>query len=392
MIKTLWRLDGPSAATLNEPARLAEALRVHLAHHDLVAVLVQIGERQQLYLSLTGCAGCTLGRCEPGCPRDLLGRALSRCFPVCRMWPVPGGLATRAYQRPVLALPGAEAQPLTGSLLHAWPEARLVVHWRAGRQQLQVGAQLAISVASPEPHAQLAALGWRTQQSLLPQRATPPIPAGVPVLGSWPDAPYLPLPASRATPLSAHQGAALPEQSPPDGELERLLAARLCEHLAPLIVVDEEADARAFRQETATHSAVKAVNADHELSDPIETEVAVLEPEEISIWPAGPGRMRPADVAFLIEQIRSSPIVQTGDEPGVTRRRIAQLLPEDLAEYSRQLIYWLDQAGALVAPAVPTEPFRNPRCLHDASDEVLAAQLAATPIPPPELARAAMQR
>jgi hypothetical protein len=124
----------------------------------------------------------------------------------------------------------------------------------------------------------------------------------------------------------------------------------------------------------------------------METETSAPEPQESSLWPAGPGRMRPADVGFLIEQIRTSPIVQTGNEPGITRRRVAQLLPDDLSEYSRQLVYWLHLAGLLTPPAVPEEPFRNPRLMIELPDEALAGQLAATPVPTPEEARAAMQR
>lgn len=395
---TLWRLDGAAKHTFQNPARLATSLRVHLAHHDVIAVLMQLGGRQQLYLSLAGCPGCALGRCEAGCPRDLLGRALSRCFPGARMHAVPGGLASRPYRRLVCATPGRQPIPFDGAWLHNWPEARLVVHWRRGAQ-LRVGAQLSVPADGPPPQALMLEAGWQPAQTFPFHRpGIPPIPAGVAAAGAWPDEPWLPLPVTSASDECLHgSDDDLSKHDSEAREARSALATRLSARLTPLLEPNPEADRQFFRRWASlpglTDVALFENGSELNIAEsPAEIEVAVQEPEESSIWPAGPGRMRPADVAYLMEQIRTSPIVQTGSEPGITRRRVAQLLPDDLSEYSRQLVYWLHLAGVLAAPTAPDEPFRNPRGLLELPDEALAAQLAATAIPTSEMARAAMQR
>lgn len=381
---------------LSDTSRLTASLQVHLAHCDLIAVLMQLGGRQQLYLSLIGCPGCTLGRCEPGCPRDLLSRALSRSLPGSRMHQIPGGLATRPYKQFALATPGATAQPLHGDLLTNWPEARLTVYWRSGKEPA-VGVLLATHEEGPAPATVLVEAGWQPVRQLPFLRAKmPPIATTLAVTGAWHGPLWLPLPLSQDGLSGDDADGSLLR---PEASLQATLALaeRLSARLAPLLEVDPEADQQFFRL-WATPWAMSdpaAAEANEEVEEPAvayETQVAIAEPLESSIWPAGPGRMRPADVGFFIEQIRTSPIVQTGSEPGVTRRRVAQLLPEDLSEYSRQLVYWLHVAGLLTPPAVPEEPFRNPRPLIELPDEGLAAQLAATPVPTPEQARAAMQR
>ena len=99
MTRSLWRLDGATDATLVQPVRLHQGLRLHLEHTELTTMLMQIGEQQQAYISVGGCEGCTHGRCTPGCYVELLRRLLRVCFDACTLSAVVGGLATRPYRR-----------------------------------------------------------------------------------------------------------------------------------------------------------------------------------------------------------------------------------------------------------------------------------------------------
>src|SRR5260370_41393607 len=134
--RILWRLDGATDATLIQPARLEQGLRLHLQHTELTTVLMQIGDQQQAYVVIQGCEGCAHGRCTPGCYVELLRRLLRVCFDACTLRPVAGGLAKRPYHRAALVWPTAKAEPLAGLSLAAWSEARLIVHWRGTPRQI----------------------------------------------------------------------------------------------------------------------------------------------------------------------------------------------------------------------------------------------------------------
>src|SRR5438552_1890669 len=125
--RSLWRLEGATAATLAQPARLELGLRLHMEHTELITMLMQIGDQQHAYIGTSGCEGCIHGRCVPGCYVELLRRLLRACFDACTLRAVTGGLATRPYRRAALAWPTAKAAPLTGVPLAPWPEARLIV-------------------------------------------------------------------------------------------------------------------------------------------------------------------------------------------------------------------------------------------------------------------------
>src|SRR5690349_10750093 len=112
MTKTLWRLDGATDATLIQPDRLEQGLKLHLEYTQLSTVLMQIGEQEQAYIGIGGCEGCAQERCLPGCYVELLRRLLRVCFDSCTLHPVPGGLTKRPYCRVALAWPTAKAAPL----------------------------------------------------------------------------------------------------------------------------------------------------------------------------------------------------------------------------------------------------------------------------------------
>src|SRR5262245_11501861 len=157
----LWRLSGATSETITQPERLSEGLALHLRYADLLTVLVQIGERQQAYLALHGCSSCTQTRCAPGCPTQLLRRLLAACIPGASLHLAMSGLARRTYQRVVVALPTATAQPLDSTLLHTWDEARLQQRWHQGRRGLCCAVLLAVGADGPDPVAVLRTQSWQ---------------------------------------------------------------------------------------------------------------------------------------------------------------------------------------------------------------------------------------
>jgi hypothetical protein len=194
MTRSLWRLDGATAATLAEPERLVQGLRLHLEHTELITVLMQLGDQQHAYIGAAGCEGCAHGRCTAGCYVELMRRLLRACFDACTLRVVTGGLATRPYRRVVLAWPTAQAEPLAGVRLAAWPDARLIIHWRGTQRQIACAALLAVGSDGPNPAVTLRAAGWHAWS--LPGRLGPKLanslyPPALPFPRAWPHAPAL---------------------------------------------------------------------------------------------------------------------------------------------------------------------------------------------------------
>lgn len=404
----LWRLNDAAEATLTAGDKLKRGLRTHLLHAPLRTTLMQIGLSQQSYVSVAPCTGCVQNRCEAGCPVELLRRLLHATFDGATLTLVKRGLSDRAYTRAFQLWPQVDALPLDGTLLHHWSEAQLSLDWRrvaVTTKPLRARALLLTSADGPDPLPLLRARHWEGA----------PLPAWLRRLGldwrkaawrqsrSWIHTPYLLLPVARSVaveraPSEEQAGAAeeAPAQEEEDGsEASLIIARQLAAHLEPLLraVRDAAPKTEAANEGDTTFRTQDSTPDTHATGDDGSLEaVSADTPPETSIWPPGPGRMRSSDVAWLIEQMQTSPIVQSGDEPGVTRKRIAQLLPDDQSEYSRQLMLWLHAADVLAPPPVEEEPFRNPRLLLSDDVTTLATQLAATPLPSVEEARAAMQK
>ena len=131
----LYRLDVSGEL---HPEVLELGLRRHLSGKSanyLTNTVVQIGSRQQAYVSLPGCNGCTEGRCLPGCRVELLRRTLCAACGASSALLWCKGLADRPYRTVVIARPGPSAEPLQATLLHLYQEARLILHWSGGRTQ-----------------------------------------------------------------------------------------------------------------------------------------------------------------------------------------------------------------------------------------------------------------
>jgi hypothetical protein len=202
MTKTLWRLDGATDATLVQPLRLEQGLRLHLQHTELTTVLMQIGEQQQSYVAIQGCEGCAHGRCTPGCYVELLKRLLRVCFDAGTLRAVTGGLATRPYRRVALAWPTAKAAPLARMALASWSEARLIVQWRGPQRQISSAALLAVGADGPDPASVLRAIGWQAWTlpgAVGPKLANSALPPSLPFPRAWPHAPTLLWPEEAAS-------------------------------------------------------------------------------------------------------------------------------------------------------------------------------------------------
>jgi hypothetical protein len=202
MTRTLWRLDGATDATMIQPLRLEQGLRLHLQHTQLTTVLMQIGDQQQPYIAMEGCEGCVHGRCTPGCYVELLRRLLQVCFDACTLRAVAGGLATRPYQRAVLAWPTAKAEPLANMPLAPWLEARLIVHWRAAQRQIACAALLAVGEDGPDPTQALRSSGWQAWSlpgALGPKLANSALALTLPFPRAWQHAPALLWPQSASS-------------------------------------------------------------------------------------------------------------------------------------------------------------------------------------------------
>lgn len=378
MSRHLFRLDMAGAPLANA---LAQGLRRHLQHADLLTCLVRIDQRKQAYVALDGCPNCPTGRCVPGCRVELLRRAVRVAFgPAAQLRPVPKGLADRPYTRLALALPSPRAQPLDGDLLASWAEARLILHWhRAGKGRLSVAAALAAGVGGPEPAAALLERGWRllpVPTALLPaalKLVGAALPPRLPIARRWPGDPSLLV-------------AALPPRPMPELETAASVV------LAGAQATSEDANDQArLRQSAYLH--LRAIMAGKsKLSRSVKETPLVSSPSEgqptqdgAEGWPAGPGEgraaMAPADVRALLLAALAAPTPGDGAEPGLTRRRISALLGERHKEHALALLLWLERAGLLETPADPSQPYRKPRPLAETDVDALAARLMSTPRP-----------
>jgi hypothetical protein len=195
MERLLWRLESGSAAP-HAPHQFQAGLALHLAHSDLLSILVRQGERAQAYLSTMGCEGCGRGRHAPGCYAALLQRLLSATFESAELVLVPHGLARRPYRQVVLAHPSKQSKPVTDVDLTRWPEARLLVHWKQAARGLTTAALLAVG-DGPDPASVLRERGWtgRRLPRLLGLRlANAPISRSVWLRRAWAGPPSLLIP------------------------------------------------------------------------------------------------------------------------------------------------------------------------------------------------------
>lgn len=113
----------------------------------------------------------------------------------------------------------------------------------------------------------------------------------------------------------------------------------------------------------------------HEASGEAPPVIPSAEAHARSPWPAGPGTMSPAELAALISRILVEPAIIAATPPGLTKRRLAALLPPAARQHAAELMAWLDAAGLLEAPRDESLRWREPRRLRDADPESIAAQL-----------------
>lgn len=359
MTPILFRLDPADRDRISQPERLAASLAVHLAHAPLASVLARIGDTTRAYLSLTGCAGCHTGRCQPGCHADLLTRALHAAG-IAQPALIPGGLACRPFTRATLARPGAAAQPLDETLLAPWPEARLIVHWQDART---VAALLATSGDGPTPTTVLRRAGWLPVPlaNRLPLAwARRPMPPTLPFPGRWQGEPFLLLPRRSPAPHAA-------TIEPAPSHVDILLAGWLRQ-----VIDSPTAALHAMRADSSVPTAPSIVG-------------------DID-WPEGPNGMPAATLADLLPRLLAEPAFESSraGQSGISKGRLVGLRHSALTDATaRALMVWFDRAGILMPPEQGQGPWRAPRRFAIQDLVAIVARLRATPLPKPDDVRAA---
>jgi hypothetical protein len=437
---TLWRISIATEEPITKPDALATGLRRHLAVAPLRAAIVQIGDRQQAYITLEGCPGCAYGRCVEGCRVESLRRTLrAAAGPNIAITLVRSGLTQRPYTRryALRLLPGftGVAPALAGTMLHHWPDARLMVAWEGiVKEQPTFTAWLHLGNKGPEPQATFAEFGWQTILRRLLPGEHPSVHLAnefgmlTPINGPlpWVGDPWLPVPAiDRAVravrqvgegdarviaanlvearrPLiaagaapeggeAAQEGGEVAQEGGEAAQAARARRARLADHLPP-IVAGENIFAK--RGELASVALLAAPTAP--IAGLSNAPTAPAKPKPESIWPKGPGSGKGAlwpnvlDTFFATILAPDSPYY-TADQLGLTYRRVLDTLGERHAEHARALIVWLDQAGLLAEPANPTRPWECPRPLTTPIPTEIAAGLQGTPHPTGEALERAKQ-
>ena len=358
-LRQLWRLETSGESGPIDQARLTEGLRLHLRYVPLTTVLVRIGQGQQAYLVLAGCDGCARERCQPGCRVELLRRLFNQAVPHLRLHLIARGLALRPYTTGVLAVPGRRPQPLDGTMLAPWDEARLVVGWQQQGLHLRTGALLAVAAGETNPVAALRDRGWqawRMPARLARHWAQAAVPSAVLCTGARDLTPGLLL----AEPTAMVSAAVATPALMPE------LDARLADWLHTLIH-------QPAAGELGTHA--------NEDTDSIP-----------SIWPAGPHGLDPATLETLVCRIVAEPSFQSQrkGQSGISKGRLASLKTHGLNDaIARSLMVWFDRAGVLAAPEHGQSPWRAPRPFAYTEPEQIAARLRATPLPAGDDVRAA---
>src|SRR5262249_14958022 len=156
--------DGEAETMQVDYVRLSEGINLYVIHSPLTTVAMRIGEQQRFYLRLAGCAGCVRDQCRVGCPAGLFRRLFQSCVTGAALHAVapPQCLAGRPYTRGVFAWPNAHSQVLDDTLLHAWTDARLLLHWRRYGGYICGSALLLATWDGPEPAGALREQSWRT--------------------------------------------------------------------------------------------------------------------------------------------------------------------------------------------------------------------------------------
>lgn len=92
-------------------------------------------------------------------------------------------------------------------------------------------------------------------------------------------------------------------------------------------------------------------------------------------WPAGPGGLDAQAVGRLVERLLADPAIVAAAPPGVTKRRLASLLPIEARPAAGAVLEWLDAAGVLAEPSAEQVRWREPRPLRSGDAAWVAAQL-----------------
>jgi hypothetical protein len=97
--------------------------------------------------------------------------------------------------------------------------------------------------------------------------------------------------------------------------------------------------------------------------------------DDLSPWPTGPGGLSPTRVGAIIEQLLAASEITEARPPGVTKGRLAALLPPEERSRAGELMAWLDAAGILADPRDERVRWREPRPLRSNDVDLMRERL-----------------
>ncbi|MBU6332818.1 MAG: hypothetical protein KGS47_00325 [Chloroflexi bacterium] len=109
--------------------------------------------------------------------------------------------------------------------------------------------------------------------------------------------------------------------------------------------------------------------------------VAAMPPPQRADWPGWPGVADAGELEQIVERILHATTLWAAHPPGLTRGRLAQVLPDPFKARATVLLRWFDAAGILVEPRDEALRWREPRPLATMDRTLIAARLSDVPAP-----------
>jgi hypothetical protein len=106
-----------------------------------------------------------------------------------------------------------------------------------------------------------------------------------------------------------------------------------------------------------------------------------MPPPQRADWPGWPGVADAGELEQIMERILHATTLWAAHPPGLTRGRLAQVLPDPFKARATVLLRWFDAAGILVEPRDEALRWREPRPLATMDRTLIAARLSDVPAP-----------
>ncbi len=158
-IQITWRVQHiPEAITDEETWE--RGLAIHLDHVPIISTLMQIGDQRRTYITTEGCDGCSLERCQPGCPSMLLRQMAAAAAPNAQITYISRGIVARRYEQIHFLLPKNTHEELHPDEFTGATDLRLDLRWvQAGRHRAISGI---LGITGAQTHKKyIESKGWR---------------------------------------------------------------------------------------------------------------------------------------------------------------------------------------------------------------------------------------